>query len=437
MSFGAYLRDTLPRSWTADAPHIKAICDVIDRVHSGEIDRLAIHMPPRHGKTETVTVRAGAFFKEMFPDANVLVTAYNQRIANRFSRKARTICRGRIDMASDNRAQDEWSTAGGGTYMARGVGSPPTGVGFKYIIIDDPIRSREDAESQVYRDRAADWYSDDLYTRLEPGGAIIIVCTRWHHDDVAARAVASEPDRWHILNLPAIAEEDDALGRAPGEALWADRYGVEELERIKGVMMMNGGEYGWSALYQQRPTPREGAFFRSTRITIEDAQPNIKRVARGWDLAASAGKGDYTVGVKLGIDDQERVWILDVQRGQYDADERDRVIRQTAALDGKACRQRLPQDPGQAGKSQVVHMLRNLQGFPVSCKPVSGSKELRAGPISSQIAGGNCFMVKASWNQPILDELRTFPLGKNDDCVDAIADAYDELTLGSVRFGAV
>ena len=177
-----YLRDTLPNGWSYTARHLIAIASHLDAVERGEIDRLAIHMPPRHGKTETVTVRYGAYCIERDPFANVLVTGYNERIARRFSRKSRQVVSSRTKLSKDNAAQDEWSMPEGGTFMARGVGSPPTGVGFKRIIIDDPIRSREDAESALYRDKAWDWYTDDLYTRLEPKGALIIVSTRCHAD---------------------------------------------------------------------------------------------------------------------------------------------------------------------------------------------------------------------------------------------------------------
>lgn len=432
-----YLRETLPNGWSFTARHLIAIASHLDAVERGEIDRLAIHMPPRHGKTETVTVRYGAYCIERDPSANVLVTGYNERIARRFSRKSRQIVSSRTKLSKDNAAQDEWSLPEGGTFMARGVGSPPTGVGFKRIIIDDPIRSREDAESSLYRDKAWDWYTDDLYTRLEPKGALIIVSTRWHHDDITARAISSEPHRWTVLNLPAIAEEKDQIGRMPGEALWPERYDVKELGRIKEVMVANSGDYGWSALYQQHPTPREGSFFKSDRITIEHATPNIQKMSRAWDLAATAGSGDYTVGVKMGRDTDGRIWILDVVRGQYDTDQRDKVIRQTAALDGRGIRIRLPQDPGQAGKSQAMHMLRLLHGSAVTVLPVTGAKDVRAEPFASQVAGGNVYMVAADWNRTLLDEMRTFPLGKNDDIVDALTDAYDELVGRGGGWGAV
>jgi hypothetical protein len=180
--FAAYLRATLPRGWTADAPHLRLIAQHLDAVERGEIDRLAIHMPPRHAKTETTTIRGAGWMLERAPESNVLVTAYNQRIANRFSRKTRNLLAGRVQIAADQKAADEWGTTQGGTFMARGVGSPPTGLGFRRIFFDDPIRRRQDAESEVYRERVWDWYTDDLYTRLEPGGAIVLVATRWHMD---------------------------------------------------------------------------------------------------------------------------------------------------------------------------------------------------------------------------------------------------------------
>ncbi len=433
-----YLRQTLPPGWTAEAKHIKAICEHLDAVQTGEIDRLAIHMPPRHGKTETGTVRYGAYCMEMDPHSNSLVTAYNTSMARRFSRKTRAIVRARTPLSKDNAAQDEWSMPEGGTFMARGVGSPPTGVGFRRIIIDDPIRRREDAESEVYREKAWDWYTDDLYTRVEPGGAIVMICTRWHHDDIAARAVASERGRWTVLNLAAICEDEtDAIGRVMGDALWPERYTVADLDRIRDVIKQDGGEYGWSSLYQQNPTPRTGAYIRTDRIEVVTERPQLKSMCRAWDLASTAGGGDFTVGVLMGIDGDGYVWVLDAVMGQYDPDERDRIIRQTAVLDGVRVRVRLPQDPGQAGKSQRMHLMRLLQGYSVAIQPVTGDKTVRAEPFASAVAGGMVKMTRGEWTPGIMEQWRQFPVGKHDDAVDAAADAYNELTLRSKSWGAV
>jgi len=435
-----YLKETLPSGWDSSPKHIRLICEYLDKVEKGEIDRLAIHMPPRHGKTETITVRYSAYCIEKRPQHNVLVTGYNERIARRFSRKARTIVRGRKSLNKDNSAQDEWSMPEGGTFMSRGVSSPPTGVGFRTVIIDDAIKSRSEAESEHYRERAWLWYQDDLYTRLEPGGSIIMVCTRWHEDDIAARAVASEPNRWTILNLPAICEEEnDVLGREIGEALWEDRYSVEDLQRIKGILTTTEGEYSWNALYQQRPSGKEGSFFKPTNIKINNDNflPKIVRKVRAWDLAASERKGDYTVGFLLGIDSENNVWVMDCVRGQYDSHNRDKTILQTAILDGKETPIIIPQDPGQAGLSQKKYFLRLLSGFAVLSKPVSGSKEVRAAPFSSAVNGEMVNFIKSTWNKVVIEELRSFPSGKNDDCVDALSDGYNFLfTRNKTNWGA-
>jgi hypothetical protein len=247
----------------------------------------------------------------------------------------------------------------GGGLVARGVGTPPTGFGFGWIFIDDPIKKREEAESEVYREKVWDWYTDDLYTRLEPGGKIVMTLTRWHHDDVAARALASEPDKWRILKLPALAEENDPIGRKEGEALWPERFSREALLRIRHIQT-NGqaGAASFEALYQQNPTPREGAFFKVNQLEIIDALPADIRFCRGWDLAGSKN-GKRTAGVKVGVDGKGIFYVVDVKKGQWLPDERDLVISQTAALDGKGCPIHLPQDPGQAGVDQKNQICAN------------------------------------------------------------------------------
>jgi predicted phage terminase large subunit-like protein len=389
-------------------------------VDRGEIDRLAIHMPPRHGKSETITVRYPVYHLLNHPDQNVLITGYNERFARKFGRRTRNIAKERGLVASDKAAADEWSTTGGGLFMARGVGSPPTGTGFNRVVIDDPIRRREDADSETYREKTWDWYSEDLYSRVEPSGAIIMVCTLWHEDDVAARAKASELGRWHTLNLRAISDE--------GNALWPDRFDVEALTRIRSVM----GEYGFEALYQQNPTPREGSLFKVGMLEIVNAVPAGLPKARAWDMGATANDGDYTAGCRIeGPDTSGIYYVTDVVRGQWEPAERNRIIRQTAEIDGVECRIRGPQDPGAAGKESAHMFTRMLAGFSVKTAPVTGDKQLRAEPLAAQVNAGNVKLLRGDWNRAYIEEFRTFPSGKHDDQVDSSTDAFS--TLRSTR----
>jgi len=429
-----FMKATIPPHWSSDASHIRLIASYLDLVLSGSIDRLAIHMPPRHGKSETVTHRLPLKWLIDKGEANVLVTGYNERFARRLGRRARSIAAQYAPvgfLSSDKKASDEWETSVGGSFMARGVGAPPTGVGFSLIVIDDPIKRREEADSQTNRESIWEWYSNDIYTRLEPGGAIVLVMTRWHEDDLGAQATLSEPERWTVLKLSAIAEENDLMGRKPGEALWPGRYGTAELKRIESVLSMRDGSRAWLSLYQQNPTPREGMFFRTNQIQLADAcdLPPMTRQNRAWDIASTAGGGDYTCGVLMGVDEIGRYYVLDVTRGQWATDVRNDRIRKTAIIDGKRTSIHGPQDPSAAGKDAALAFTRLLAGFTVHTEPVSGSKELRADPFSAQVNAGNVTLLRGDWNSAFIEELRTFPRGKHDDQVDAASDCFLELAF--------
>jgi predicted phage terminase large subunit-like protein len=424
--FLEFYKKTIPRKWKADAPHLALIASELHLIRDGLSDRWAVHMPPRHAKTETITVRGAAWLFLQYQEENILITAATDRLARRFSRKVRQLVSEWIGVKLDKAADDEWTLPAGGTCIARGVGAPPVGIGFRYIFVDDPIRSRETAESKTYRDKAWDWYTDDLYTRLEPEGSIILNGTRWHHEDVFSQAVATEPEKFRVTELRAMAEEEDALGRAPGEALWPDRYDVAALLRIKRVLTQKEGEYSWQALYQQRPSPAEGDVFKPSLIQIAEALPAGLGGVRAWDLAATKNGGDWTVGARVAIDPTGIVWIIDIKRERLDTNERDALMLQTAQIDGKSVKIRVPQDPGQAGKSQVLSMLRLLMGYTVKAEPVTGSKVVRASPFSSQVNVGNVRMLKGEWNTAVIEELRTFPNGATDDIVDALADAFND-----------
>jgi predicted phage terminase large subunit-like protein len=426
--FHKYLIDTSPNEWNLHTKHILLICEYLQKVADGEIKRLAISLPPRSGKSETL-LRFAAFMLENNNNINLLCAGYNQSIARRFSRKTRTIIHDRIGLSNNHSSIDEWSANNGSIYYVGSANNPKTGVGFSCIVCDDLVKNREEANSPTIMQKLEDFYREDLYSRLEPHGSLILVGTRWSLNDPIALAVSLD-DSFTVINIPALCDdpENDPLGRQLDESIFPGRFSTEDYLAIKEVM----GEFGFSALYQGKPIPKDGGLFKADRINIDIPGKIIKKV-RAYDLAASSGKGDYSVGVLLGVDEADKYWILDVYRSQDGTDKRDAKILQISELDGRETRIRIPQDPGSAGKSLSHYFVKMLSGFIVNCPTVSGNKETRAEPFAIQVNAGNVSMIKAEWNKDLIKELEVFPYGKNDDQIDALSDAFDELTRNKIR----
>jgi predicted phage terminase large subunit-like protein len=420
----------------------RLICEAVERVDRGESKRVMILTPPRHGKSELVSRRAPAWLLGRRPDRQIISASYGADLASDFGRDARNIIAspeyreifGAVDLAQDSQAKNRWHTTAGGSYVAAGVGTAITGRGADILNIDDPVKSRAEAESETTREATWSWYRSTAYTRLMPGGAVILTMTRWHEDDLGGRLLAemaSGGDQWEVLRLPALAVDDDPLGRQPGDALWPEAYDRDALDRVRMAI----GERDWSALYQQDPRPPEGALFKVERGTALDAAPAGIRWVRAWDLAATAQTGtrdsDWTVGLLLGRTDEGRFVIGDVVRLRGGPDEVEAAVVATASRDGRGVPISLPQDPGQAGKAQVLYLTRKLAGYRVSSSTETGDKSTRAMPVAAQCNGGNLAMVRAPWNAQLMDELRGFPSGAHDDQVDALSRAFGLVGLGS------
>jgi predicted phage terminase large subunit-like protein len=389
-----------------------------------------LFLPPRHGKSEQATIHYPAYRLLRDQSKRVIVGAYNHSLACTFSRQTRRIVRDfGFAFSGDSNKQNQWSSVHGGGLYSVGVGSGVTGYGADLVVIDDPVKSRAEAESPTYRQRVLDWYQNDLYTRLHPGAAIVLIMTRWHSLDLAGQLLEESEnggEKWQVVTLPAIAEEHDAIGREPGQPLWPERYGIEDFDRIKRAV----GSYAFSALYQQTPKPRDGGFFRAEWFNPVDPEPQTGFACRGWDTAATPGSGDYTAGVKIERRG-ERYRIKDSRRGQVSPAERRAIQRAVAQMDGYQTVQHLAQDPGSAGVDQVENDLRNLAGFPVETNRATGSKEVRAMPFAAACEAGLVDIERGAWNRDFLDELCGFPTGKHDDQVDAASDAFNYLSRGA------
>ena len=429
--FGAWLKRVTPK-YTWDVPHMRYLRAQLSRVTAGETDRLMLFVPPRHGKTELATVRYPVWRMECDPTLTVIVGAYNKLLADNFSRKARRIARDRLQLDNEHKAAEEWQTMQGGIFRAVGVGTGVIGKGARLIVIDDPVKSREEANSQAYRDRLWNWYRDDLYTRLEPGGAIVLIQTRWHEDDLAGRILASEDaTSWTVVTLPALAEDNDPLGRQPGAALWPARYDEADLERIRTVL----GTQSFTALYQQRPTALEGGLFKRGWFDIVGAAPNDAARVRYWDKAGTeSSSADYSAGVLMARDSDGVFYVESIIRGRWSALDRERVIRQTAEMDGRAVTIWVEQEPGSGGKESAEATIRSLAGWSVYAERVTGDKLTRTQPFAAQCEARNVKLVRGDWNVAFLDELTIFPNGRHDDQVDAASAAFAKLadSMGSL-----
>jgi predicted phage terminase large subunit-like protein len=353
-----------------------------------------------------------------------------------------TLIRFGYELNADSRAAGRFETTTGGEFYASGVGGTITGRRGSLILIDDPITSREDVEREGARNRLWDWYQSDLVTRLKPGGKICLVQTRWHVDDLAGRLLQSQPDAWTILKLPAIAEEDDPLGRAVGDWLWDDdpayAYGQWLRERY-AECEQNGAMRDWDALFMQTPVNRAGNLFLVDNLRIVDQCEDLgsTRPVRAWDLAGTTKKSsDWSVGVRMHRLPSNRLFISDVVRLKGTPEMVEKAILATARSDGWHTKISLSRDPGQAGLAQEAYLVRQLMGFEVISESESGDKVLRASPFASQVNVGNVSLLNTgSWDiRAFVEELRDFPSGKHDDIVDSCSKAF--ATLGGSSLNA-
>jgi predicted phage terminase large subunit-like protein len=403
--------------------HLRYIRQHLARVTSGECRRLMLFVPPRHGKSEMTTVRYPVYRLERDPSLRVIVGAYNQTLANMFSRKARRIAQERLTLAGDRSAVEQWETAQGGGLRAVGVGAGITGQGGNLIIIDDPVKSREEAESQAYRDRVWDWYRDDLYTRLEPGGAIILIQTRWHEDDLAGRILDSDTAAdWQAVSLPALADLDDPLGREPGAALCPERYDAAALADLRATL----GSYGFTALYQQQPSPAEGGLLqRGWWRRYEHAPARFDDLVQSWDMTfKSTDSTDYVVGQvwgRVGAD----CYLLDQVRARLDFPATVRAVREMCAA-WPQVRAKLIEDKAN-GPAVIATLQREISGL-IPVEP-QGGKQARVAAVSPVIEAGNVWLPQGpAWADDFIEECAAFPNGRYDDQVDAMSQALLRLT---------
>lgn len=411
-------------------PHLSVIRKALRRITDGESRRLILEVPPRHGKSEQVTMRYPVWRLLRKPTMRVAIASYGQTLANRFSRRARKLAiAAGINVSRERSAAEEWETVEGGTFRAVGRESGITGQGAELLVVDDPVKNRKQAESKAYRDAIWDWWTNDLYTRMEQDAAAIVIMTRWHTDDLVGRILMSDDaHNWEVVRLPALAEDNDPMGRKPGEALCPQRFDEKALARIRTVL---GRDF--DALYQQRPIPREGGMFKHVHLMagLCDVVPREGRRVRYWDTAASVD-GDYTVGLLMAYA-QDLWWVEDIVRGRWESADRRKVQKATAALDyaryGLDVTQWQQREPGSGGKDQEADFMLMMAGYPCATEPARVNKVLHADPFAAQVQAGNVRILRAPWTMSYIDELTAFNSGEFDDQVDTSAGAFNKLAL--------
>ena len=428
-SLGEWARLALAPQGLVPARHHLLLMEALEAVSAGSVDRLMVLMPPGSAKSTYASLLFPPWFLSRHPWAQVIAVSHTAGLAEGFGRGVRGLVTEhgarlgyRLDPAS--RAAGRFGTSRGGSYFATGVRGPVTGRRADLLLIDDPVKGQAEADSARVRDATWDWYRSDLVTRLRPGGRIVLVMTRWHPDDLGGRLLEAG-ESWRVLRLPALAEPGDPMGRQPGEALWPEWEGAAALERRRLAL----GDRAFSALYQQAPVRAGGGLFQVGRVAVSD-QALAGPAVRAWDLAATEGGGDWTVGVRLVAG--EGAWqVSDVVRLQGGPEAVVAAIRRTAEADGLGVPIGLPQDPGQAGRAQVGYLAGRLAGWRVVSGPETGAKMVRAMPVASQANAGNLTLLRGGWNRAFLEELAAFPAGRCDDQVDALSRAFGMLQGGA------
>jgi predicted phage terminase large subunit-like protein len=402
--------------------------------------RLMLCIPPRHGKSEIGSVHLPAWVLGERPDWPLMHVSYTADLSNAFSRRVRNLLKEDayremypdVKLAPDSRSVAYWNLDAPhrGVFTSAGVGGPITGKGGKIVIIDDPVKNRQDADSEAFRQMQREWYGSTLYTRLEKGAGVLLIMTRWHTDDLGGYVttgagtdeVPTDAERWETVNLPAVCDSlSDPLGREIGETLWPEKYDALAMANIRGTL----SNRDWMALYQQTPVAAEGNMLHVPRVKDHKGQvPKHLHVLQGWDLAISEkSTADYTVGVTIGLDPKTNdLYVLDLVRGRFDFN------RTLAELDRAAQEWR----PLVVAIEQVAYQAAALQEarrrflHPLMGVKVTRDKVSRAMLLADKIDAGQVFAPKdAPWWRDLETEWLSFPSGSHDDTIDACGVALE------------
>jgi len=429
------------------AKHLRYIATQLERVQRREVTRLVLCIPPRHGKSKLCTELFPAWAFGLDADEQVMLCTHTADLARGFSRNVRNLINSDkyqalfpdTRLSDDNTTIGRWTLAGKTrpSFMAVGVGGAPTGHGARLLLVDDPIKSDTDANSTKAREKLHRWYKSTIRPRLEPNAAILVIMQRWHSDDLVGRLLRDQDsaDQWEVIELPALAEDDDPLGREPGQALWPARYPRKELLGIKAV-----DSRSFSAKYQQDPKPAEGVRFKrdwlEPNVIEAERVPMGLRWVRYWDLAHSTKASGHLTATGAGA--MDAAGNIYIRRGYADKlewpdvkpliKERCQVERETrhgieAKVHGGPAVQELLRD-------------RDLVGIAIQPVNVAADKLVRAAPVETRAKEGKLFFViegkhDRRWVRDWIDEMCEFPFGTYDDRVDVVSGIFQMLSGGA------
>jgi len=407
--------------------HVRFLLSLLERVVSGEEPRVLLSCPPRHAKTTLASILAPAFFLGKHPRRHVVVASHSQELADLIGRRVRNLMLDPRYLAvfpeaairDDSAAASRFDLAAGGGFFGIGKGGGLTGRPADLAVLDDVIKDAQEAASTAEREVLRDWFRAVLFTRLEPAARVIVIGARWAMDDLSGWLAREFPgEGWREVNLPALAESGDPLGRAEGEALWPRRYPAERLRAIREQL----GPELFSALYQGRPVPPGGGLFKAEWFaTTYREVPTLKRTVTAWDTAygKSGTEGDFSAAATI-AETEDSYLVIDCLRERLTFPElRRRMIGHAERFNPSAV---LIEDSG-AGVS-LLQELRAQTTLPVVAVKPETSKVLRAQTITGLCEAGKVRLPEtASWKTDLLEELLSFPHGAHDDLTDAFCYA--------------
>lgn len=427
--------DTLATRYKPSKHHL-ALGAAFHKVDSGEWPLLIITMPPRHGKSELASKRGVAWFLGRDPYRQVIFATYNETVAGDTGRALREILNSDehkavfpdCSLARGSQSADRLMTTWGGGIVCVGRGGAVTSRGGDLVVVDDPIKGRKEADSAAVRKEAWEWFQDDIYSRLlDEGGRVVIIMTRWHEDDIVGRLtdpanphyVEEEARKWRILELPALARENDPLGRAVGEALWPARFSAKYLEGFRAR-----NPRGFASLYQCSPSPEDGDFFRAAWLTTYrqgEMPTDLKWFGASDHAVATKQSNDRTCLGVGGVDSNGVLWIPpDIEWGRFEPDV---TVERWVAL----IKRRRPltwwAEAEHISKSLGPFLRKKMREEKAYCtiEPVTGAKDKST---KAQSFRGMCslgmvrFPEFAPWWQDAKAELLKFPNATHDDFVD-------------------